>query len=516
VQRLRRSWADAALIGVATGLGIAAEAHSYAWGQLDAWIPDLLTGWLLVACGLAARGRPGLLLAASGLAWFAGNFTPAALLLHRGPLAQAVLTYPAGRASRRLDRSAVAIAYLVSIAGSIWWADPSTFGLAAFLLVAAGMRYLSGAGVRRRERGYALRAAGFFALVLAADAAANVIRNTASERTVLLHVYQAGLVALAGGLLYGLVRRPWQHTGVVDLVVDLGEARAGSVREALAQALGDGTLDVAYRVGGGYIDAAGRTVDLPRASSGRSLTPIERDGAEVAVLVHHAAVLEDPTLLEAVATATRLAAANARLQAEVRQQVAELEASRRRVVEAGDAERRRLERSLREGALRRLAHLDTRLEIARATASTAAAQIGDAQAQLERVSSELRELAAGLHPRELLEHGLGSALAALAERSPVPVELTLSPERAPAAVELTLFFVCSEALANAWKHAHASAISVTVEQGVTTARIDVRDDGVGGAAPRSLADRIEAVGGTLSVRSPPGGGTRVLAEIPLT
>jgi signal transduction histidine kinase len=516
VLRLRRSWTDALLIASGVAVGLAAEATSSDWSRPGTWITDLLTGWALIACGLAVHRRAGLLLATSGLTWFAGNFWSVALLLHRAPLAQLVLTYPSARSSGRLDRSAIGVAYAISLAGAIWWGDLGTYVLAALLLLAVGAHYLRAVGRRRRECAYAMRAAVFFAVILGVVATANSIWATAGERSAVLHFYQAGLVALALFLVYGLLRQPWLSAGIVDLVVDLGETRTGNVRDALAHALGDPTLDVAYRVDGGYVDAAGRPTDLPPAESGRHFTRIERDGAEVAVLVHDAALLDDPALLEAVATATRLASANARLQAEVRTQVAELDASRRRLVEAGDAERRRLEARLHEGALQRLSDLDARLADARAAAKPeTAAAIGEAQGQLGRTASDLRELAAGLHPRELVEHGLRSALAALAERSPVPVDVNVPDGRLPEDVELTLFFVCSEALANAWKHARASRVTIAVERTPAAARLEVQDDGVGGATPRSLADRIEAVGGSLVVDSPPRGGTRLLTEIPL-
>jgi len=517
VQRLRHSWTDAALVAVGVVVGVAAEASSFGWSRPGSWIPDLLTGWAFLACGLIVRGRPRTLLAATGLTWFAGNFTTAALLLHRAPLAQLVVTYPSGRVAGPLDGGAIAVAYALSVIGAIWWGDTATYALAAVVSVTVGAHYLRAVGLRRRERAYALRAAAGFAALLAAVATANLIWDTAGERRALLHFYEAGLVAVAVFLVYGLLREPWQRAGIVDLVVDIGETRAGSARDALAHALGDSRLDVAYRVDGSYVDAAGRPIDLPHASSGRRLTRIERDGAEVAVLVHDAAVLEDPALLEAVATATRLAAANARLQAEVRSQVAELEASRRRLLEAGDVERRRLEASLHEGALLRLTRLDTRLADARNAANPATAAIIDqAQGQLGRTSADLRELAAGLHPRELVQHGLGNALAALAERSPIPVDLIVPAERLPEDVELTIFFFCSEALANAWKHADASRVTVTIDGTNAAVVVEVTDDGVGGAEPRSLADRIEAVGGTLAVESPRGAGTRLLAEIPLS
>src|SRR5215468_12524388 len=131
VPRSRLSWTDAALVAAAVAVGLAAEAHLYAWSDPGGWVPDLLTGWALVACGLAARGRPGLLLAAGGLAWFAGNFSSAALLLHRAPIAQLVLTYPLGRTERRIERACVALAYLVCVAGALWAGDLSAFALAA-------------------------------------------------------------------------------------------------------------------------------------------------------------------------------------------------------------------------------------------------------------------------------------------------------------------------------------------------------------------------------------------------
>jgi signal transduction histidine kinase len=513
---LRRSWIDAAVPVAAVAVGLGAEANLFEWGDPGSWAPDLLTGWSLVACGLVVRRRPGLLLAAGGFAWFAGNFASTALLLHRAPLAQLILGYPRGRTEGRLARAAVTLAYVLCVAGAIWAGDLTTFALAAVVLVAAAHAYVTAVGPRRRQRLYALRTAGLFAAVLSVTAAANVIWDTASERSAMLDVYEAGLVALAAALTYGLIRQPWQRAEILDLVVDLGETRAGSVRDALAHALGDSTLQVAYRVGDAYVDGAGRPVDVPRSQAGRHVTRIEREGAEVAILLHDAAVLDDPALLDAVGAATRLGAANARLQAEVRMQVTELDASRRRLLEAGDAERRRLEELLHAGALRRLSGIDSRLRNARSGAGPAtAARIDAAQDQLGLTSSDLHELAAGLHPRGLVEHGLSHALAALCERSPIPVELEVTAQRLPQDVELTVFFVCSEALANAWKHARASRVAIRVESGPRTARIGIRDDGIGGADPRSLADRVEGVGGTLAVDSPHGGGTHLAAELPI-
>jgi signal transduction histidine kinase len=451
------------------------------------------------------------LLAASGVAWFAGNFDPAALVLHRGPLAQLVLTYPGGASGLW---PAVAISYLSAVIGGTRLIEPATIALAATVAAGAAWRSRRSLGRRRREARFALRAAGLYAALLALVAAVNVSSQTAAARDTVLLAYEVALVGIALYLTFGVLQRPWERPALTDLVVELGETRTATLRDALGQALGDPTLEIVYRVDGGYVDASGRPASLPSGTA-RRLTRIERDGGEVAVLVHDPAVLDDPGLADAVAAAARLAAVNARLQADVRAQVAELEASRRRLVEAADAERRRLEARLREGAARRLAALDSRLVTARALAGGAtAAAIEQATEQLAKTTSELRELAAGLHPRELGEQGLAAAVAALAERSPVPVDALVRAGRLPDELEATVFFVCSEALANVAKHAGASHARISIEEQEERVCVEIGDDGRGGAEPRSIADRVEAVGGTLEVASAPGRGTRLLARIP--
>jgi signal transduction histidine kinase len=505
VLRSRRSWTELAVVAAAVAVGIAAESNSYAWSDARHWLPDVLTGWTLVACGLIAGRRTGALLAATGFTWFAGNFESSALVLHRGPLAHLVLTYPGGAAQLPF----VAFAYVVALVSGRFWANAGTIAIAGTLVIASSLRSFGAVGRARREARYALRAALLLAVVLGLVAIVDLTRDTAEARDAALLAYETALCAVAVYLAYGVVRRPWERP-VTDLVVDLGATRAGTVRDALAQALGDPTLEVAYRVDGGYVDAAGRATTLPAPGAQRRVTKIED-----AVLVHDPAVLDDPALLDAVAAATRLAAANARLQSEVRTQVNELEASRLRLLEAGDAERARLEARLRDGAARRLTALGAQLAAARATAGPSAAPaIDQAAEQLARTASDLGELAAGLHPRELVEHGLAQAIDALAQRSPLPVETSVRVGRLAEQLEAAVYFVCSEALANVAKHAGASHASVEVEETGATIRVEVRDDGRGGAEPRSITDRVEAVGGTLLVVSPPGGGTRLRAEFP--
>jgi signal transduction histidine kinase len=199
-----------------------------------------------------------------------------------------------------------------------------------------------------------------------------------------------------------------------------------------------------------------------------------------------------------------------------------IEASRARIVAAADEARRRLERDLHDGAQQRfvIAALTLECAAARATGTPAAPLVAEALDQVRQGLAELRELAHGIHPAVLSERGLATALAGLVARSPLPVELRVTPERAPPTVETAIYFTVAEALTNITKHAHATRASVTVDATDGALVAEIVDDGVGGARPTAgsglcgLTDRMEAVGGTLSVESPPAGGTRVRAHAP--
>ena len=517
-------------------LGIAAEWVYFGWGEPSDWLPDLAVGWTLIACGLVAwshrpTSRSGALMAATGFAWFAANFTTTglaavdwlseqALYLHRGPLLHLVLTYPRGRPAGRLDRAAVAIAYVAAVIPAIWGSETATFVLAGSILGVAGYGYAGAVGRERRMRLAAFQATAFLAAVLAGTAALRIAFPTQEVEDGTLLAYEVSLCVLAVALLAALVREPWARKGITDLVVDLGEARSGTLRDSLARALGDPTLEVGYRLGAGYVDAEGRPLTLPASGTLRRVTPVERHGEEVAVLVHDPAVLDDPRLSSALATAAGLAASNARLQAEVRTQLADLRASRRRLLSAADEERRRLERRLRETVELRLMELARTLDSAHADGRSSA-RLTSAQEQLARTLDELRHLAAGLHPGGLGEAGLADALASLAVRSPVPVQVSVREGPLPEEIATAAFFVCSEALANVIKYAAASRVVVSITESTDRLVVEVADDGVGGAVVgggtglRGLADRVEALGGRIDVASPPGRGTSVTAELPL-
>jgi signal transduction histidine kinase len=231
------------------------------------------------------------------------------------------------------------------------------------------------------------------------------------------------------------------------------------------------------------------------------------------------------TLMVARLRSRRLNDANARLQRQVAAQLEEVRASRARIVEAGDRERRRVERDLHDGAQQRLVSLSLELQVARRA-------LGDAgdpavRRSLERAAeeaaaalAELRDLALGIHPLILTEGGLGAAVESLADRTSIPVTVDIGPERYAPAVEGAAYFVISEALANVTKYASASRATVRVRERDHQLCIEVDDDGVGGADPRSgsglrgLADRVAALDGMITVASPKGGGTRVTAGIP--
>jgi signal transduction histidine kinase len=521
--------------------GIAAEWIFFGWSDPRQWVPDLVTGWTLIACGLVAwtrrpESRSGALMAATGFCWFFGNYANTdvapvdwlaahALYVYRGPLIHLLVTYPSGRLSSRLDRAAVAIGYAAALVTPVWRSEIATLVLGALLVAVCAGSYFRAVGAARRARLSALLGAASLGLVLAGGAAARLAMPAADADGPSLLALEATLCALAGGLLAGLLSPFWGRVAVTDLVVELGESRSGTLRDELARTLGDPTLEVGYWLPNedAFVDSDGRPFALPDPGSERSVTMIERGGQPIAALVHDPALLDDPGLREAVSSAAQLAAANARLQAEVRARVAELRASRRRILEAGDEERRRLERRLREGAEERLERLAEQARGARLSArSKAAADLIDrSEAQLARTLEELRHLAHGLHPRVLAEAGLAGALASLAEQAPVPAEIVVPAAKLPAEVEAVAYFLCSEALANIAKHASASRVFVSVTTDDRRVRIEIEDDGVGGADPargtglRGLADRVEALGGTLHVETPAGGGTRPAAEIPL-
>ena len=527
----------------AVAVGIAAEAARFAWDEPVLWLPDLVVGWAMVACGLIAIWRrpsgTGPLLVGAGFTWFLGNFAALdspllawlaahAVYLHRGVLIHAVLAFPGWRPPTVVGRAAVVIGYASSLVVPLARSAIAVLFVSAIMIAAAWWDLRVALGPSRRIQVIVLRAAVWLGVALSGAALAPLIVNGAVVGRAVLLTYQMALIALAVGLLVALLLSSWERTGVSDLVVELAVGRASSVATSLARALGDPTLQVGYWVPerGGYVDAAGQPVNLPDPDSGRAVTPVEWEGTRIAVLIHDPAVAAGTGLGKSVSMAAGLAATNARLQAQVRDQLAQVQASRRRLVETAADERHRLERRMRAGAARRLEEVADLLSAAddvvtSLNESELAATIDRAKWRLDHTRDEMAELARGLYPATLAERGLAAALSELAGQSAVPVKLTVSAVGVPPDVAAVAYFVVAEALSNAAKYAKARTVTVTADVRDARLVVTVIDDGVGGADPgkgsglRGLADRVEALEGTMRIDSPEDTGTRLAAEIPL-
>jgi signal transduction histidine kinase len=385
--------------------------------------------------------------------------------------------------------------------------------LAAAVVTARRWRTAS----RPRRRALLPSLGGSLSAVLYAANLTTLIADSPS--TFLMSVLNAALLTVPAALLWGLLRSRLAAAGLPELFRELGTLRGARLEEGLAATLGDPGLVLAYRVPGAddFIDGAGRPVDVPAPGSGRSTAPIERDGRELGLLVYDASLDDDPELVGAVAATAAIALDDARLQAESADRLAELRASRERLVTAGDAERRRLERDLHDGAQQRLVSVERNIRTDPDLAEQLVAAAGD---ELSQSLQELRELARGIHPA-VLNHGLKAALESLASRSPVPATVACADtERLPEPVELAAYFVACEALANVAKYAQATTASVRVSRRNGVVVVEIADDGVGGADEsagtglQGLADRVAALDGTLRILSPPGAGTVVTAELP--
>ena len=291
----------------------------------------------------------------------------------------------------------------------------------------------------------------------------------------------------------------------------------------LAEALGDPLAELFFWIPESevYADVTGDVASDLRDV--RAQTEVGREGTRTAVLRHDPALLERRDLLSGVLGAAALSIEMARLTVEVRLQLAEVEASRARVVEAGYEERRRLERDLHDGAQQRLVSLGVQLRRLQLTLPREAQVLSPAFDQIVgevgAAIADLRQIAAGIRPARL-DEGLAAALRDLARTTPIPVEVEANGERAPASVEAAAYFVACEAVTNAVKHGAPSRVAVRAVSKDGMLRVVVSDDGVGGAVVRrgsglaGLRDRVAAHGGTFDVASPRGGGTRIEVAIP--
>jgi len=664
------------------------EPHKYATTALA-----VTAGLSFVASGLIAlarrpENRTGLYLAAVGYLWFFGALSDAnsrvawtvgVFLTNLAfvPFAALVLAFPTGRLARRPDRLLVratagfvlvgppllllfakqppscgkncgesaivlyrspAIERVVDVAGSAF-----VVVLTAAVVVVLARRWRKAGRALRRLLLPVYVAGGSALVVLLLSNLFSTFSTTAADTVGPAFLVFFATVPLA--FLLGILRSRLARGSVAGLVVAIG--RGTPLREAIAEALGDPSLEVGYCIDEGQrlVDRHGRPFELPAAGSGRAVTMVEHDGRRVGALVHDASVSEERELVASVAATVALALDNERLEADLRAQYdflttivdtapsllltidaegrirnlnpatvvaagyedeeqvrgsyfwdvfideserdamtarfhaaapghapaeyenaftngqgerrviawrsapvlddagsviriiggglditqrkrdeEELKASRTRIVAAEDGARRRLERNLHDGAQQRLVALSVALRLAQAkladpeAAGQILTQAGD---ELAHALEELREIARGIHPAVLTDRGLNAALRSLADRAPIPVEISTLERRLPDHIEAAAYYVVSEAVTNVVKHARASSVEVRIDAPDGSLVIQVSDDGIGGADPRGgsglrgLADRVAVFDGRLEVLSPPDGGTRVVAEIPL-
>ena len=558
--------AGCAATAVATALALTSD-HVETPGVQAALVGWIVLGYVIsgvVAWWRRPDSRFGPLMVAAGFTFFLSilswsnasvpytvgiffDLVPAALYIH------VFLAFPTGRLERLVDRWLVGIAYFVALGLQLVGLLLGGFGpddaiavvdkpdtaynllktqlaiLAGLCLAAIVLRRVGGRPRLRRPLNLLVDAfslglvmvaflylSGAFGLVSGEDAFEMLRRVT-------FFVIGLAPIAFLTGLLYTRLAR----SAVGELLVDLrADPSAGHLRDALAHALRDPTLTLAYWLPefNGWADLDGRPVTLAELGDGRATTIIDSEGRHVAALVHDPSLEGERELLDGVTAAAAIALENARLHAELRARLEELQGSRARIVEAGDSERRRLERNLHDGAQQRLVGVALQLQLLRSRIrkdpSTAEELATAASDELTESLQELRELARGLHPA-VLEHGLDAALHALATRSPVPA--TVAYETAvqpPETIALAAYFVASEGLTNVAKYAQATAVAMRVSDRDGTLLVEIADDGVGGADDslgsglRGLADRVEALGGRLRVTSAPGAGTTVIAELP--
>ena len=575
--RLEALVAVVCLVAVAAGVAVLAltpDATRLPPGGRAVPVLAVVVGWTSTGVGAFTwLRRPdnasGPLMAAFGLASMVSvlsiSDSPALYLISAlvDPLAAAVfvhllLAFPTGRLDGRASRFVVAAFYVTTlgtrIVALLFGARPgdedcadcpenllqvaSRQGIAdaaetvnnvvgAALVVAALVLLVRRwrAASRFERRGYApLLAAGSVVLSLGALSVATQASDASDGLQKATQLVFIGTFAtLPAAYLAGLARTRFFRGAAVSGLIGRLTAEGGAVEDVLADALGDPSLVVAYWLPdrGRFADRRGHALTVPEDA-----TEVVHQGRRVGAIVHDATLHHDPELLRAAAGAAALALENDRLEVELRARVEALRASRARIVEVGDEERRRLGRDLHDGAQQRLVSLLIELRMARdrweSKPELSRTLVDSALENAGAAVKELRELAAGIHPAILSQRGLDAGVESLASRSTVPVEVDVQlEERLPAPIETAAYFVVAEALTNVAKYAGATYARVVARRLGGSAVVEIRDDGSGGAeigagsGLRGLEDRVGAVGGTLELESPPGRGTVVRARFPL-
>jgi len=564
-----------------------AQSHPGATFGGASWTAGLIelgAGWAMIGAGCYVwwrrRGkRSGLLLAAAGVAWFfpewdnpgagaavAFTFGLVTYALAPAVVAHAVMAYPSGRLSSRVERLAITVAYadaalVLGLFPALFFSPPEQgcslcppnllladgqpglfeslnrwgirLGLVWTITVAALCVWRlarPGAPLRRAAAPVLVSGAAYLLLVWS-DFARSLPRGLLGTDQFEYRLWlgqAAALCAIGLGVAWSWLLGRRIRSAMAALVVELGESPPpGGLREVLARSLGDPDLELAYPLADPerLVDATGAAVD-PAQREHRAVTPLARQGQTVALLLHRPGLLDDPSVVDEVIAATRLAVDNERLQAEVLAQLEELRASRARIVATGDAERRRLERDLHDGAQQRLVGLLLALRLTRAQPGAAAdpdlrALLDRADETLRAAIGELRELAHGIYPAALTDDGLAAAVEALAEHISIPITIMHMPqERLPGPVEAAAYFLIAETTGYLATLAAASGVILDVRHDGDRLVVEVTKDGAGKpgheleAMLTDLADRVGALDGQLRIERVASGGVTIRAEMP--
>jgi len=548
------------LIAIAgTMIAIAAEVIAIDAGQRPrASTLHLAIGLTYLYGGLAIWGhepanRTGRLMTAVGLTWpiqaiamgELGVLTTIATMLYDIPtvlIVALVLGYPSGRLETRVDRATVAVLIVGTTALSIVQFVPAPlvvnegnqglFAGVAFAVMAIVVilrRWILASGRSRRELTPVLVAGVVLILGLLINLGRRLLDVSDTLGDALIAVNELAPAAIPVALLIGFFRQSESRLqALVDAIPDriIRISRDGQASNVRGTGAAPGASPTE--------EAVAHTFDRMLATVDETALAATRKALDQGGIQSFDISLDTPVgrrELEARVTASGPNEATAIIRdfTDQRAADAELRRSRARIVEVADAERRRLERDLHDGAQQRLVALSLSLRLLRTKLHATpgldpeTVTAADAAAEELRVAvAELRELARGIHPVILTEAGLGPALSALAERSVVPATITDQPDRRlPAAVEATAYFVVSEALANAAKHASATRVAIGARCTPGMLRVEISDDGVGGADRRrgsgieGLEDRVAAMGGSLTIDSPHGQGTLLIAQIPV-
>ena len=506
-----------------------AVGTAYVGSGLLAWYrrPANRVGPLLVAAGVVMylagfelTGTP--VLVAIGLVF---SLAPIAVILHL------LLAFPTGRLTTRAARALAVAGYVVVVGTdvvrySLTPGVPFAVGDAPAVVAAIGLtqrigtiviilgtsallvhRFRLATPTQRRTLAplYAFGILTIGYIVFAANVLPPLLGLDLST-VAATQVVAIGLIPFAFAV--GVLRGGFARTAALEdlgLWLARGDRDPEAVRGAVAETLGDPDARLVFRIDDGYVDAGGNTAE---PGPGRTTARVLLHGAEIGAIVHDPALVPGSAHVDAVCGTIAIALDRQRL-------VAELRASRARVTEAADAERRAIARDLHDGIQGRLVLL--RLQAAGSVESGP----GDVLAGLDRAIDELRQLVHGVMPAMLVENGLGAAVEDLADRLPVRTAVDVRVrDDLPPVVQSTAYFVVAEALTNAIKHAGASQLDVRVRRDDADVHIEVCDDGCGGARVggqgglRGVRDRVEALGGRFEVADLPGGGTRLRGRLP--